>query len=160
MRNGKGISTSQLRFHVGPDGVNHVIRDSHWLTSEVVTIDIANYNAAGEFFRTGVGDGDFLAPRSTIVPEPTGQARIPHFTGANFFKRTEMIADWRKEIQDLRASTRGSDFQKRLFYWFAASNILALYRIENNDGPGLGFLELNRRNVPFRRYPFRETERL
>ena len=58
-----------------------------------------------------------------------------------------MIAHWRKEIRDLRASSRGSDFQKRMFYWFAASNILALYRPENNDGPGLGYLTLNRRAV-------------
>ena len=58
-----------------------------------------------------------------------------------------MIAHWRKEIADLRASPRGSDFQKRMFYWFAASNILAVYRPQNNDGPGLGYLTLNRRAV-------------
>ena len=58
-----------------------------------------------------------------------------------------MIAHWRKEIADLRASPRGSAFQKRMFYWFAASNILAIYRPQNNDGPGLGYLTLNRRAV-------------
>ena len=58
-----------------------------------------------------------------------------------------MIAHWRKEIADLRASSNGSDFQKQMFYWFAASNILALFRDRNNDAAGLGYLELNRRAV-------------
>ena len=143
----KGYLDKQIRFHSAADGDNHVIPDTSWLTPEVVTNDIANYNAAGRFFRTPAMDDDFLAPRSAPIPAPAGQATVPYFGGANSFRRTEMIAHWRKEITDLRASSNGSNFQKRMFYWFAASNILALYRPENNDGPGLGYLTLNRRAV-------------
>ena len=144
----KGYLDKQIRFNVGTDGAPDVIQDSHWLTPEVVTNDIANYNAAGRFFRRGFDDDDYLpTPRSAPIDPPIGQATVPRFSGANSFRRTEMIAHWRKEIADLRASSRGSDFQKRMFYWFAASNILALYRDENNDPAGLGYLELNRRTV-------------
>ena len=50
----KGYLDKQIRFHSAADGDNHVIPDTSWLTPEVVTNDIANYNAGpGEFFRRG-----------------------------------------------------------------------------------------------------------
>ena len=143
----KGYLDKEIRFHEAEDGSIDVIPNTNWLTPAVVTNDIANYDTAGKFFRTGAVDDDYLEPHSAPIPEPSGQATIPRFSGANGFLRTEMIAHWRKEIADLRASSRGSDFQKRMFYWFAASNILALYRDENNDAAGLGYLTLNRRSV-------------
>ena len=144
----KGYLDKQIRFHVAADGVSHVIPDiAAGSPPRSSPNDIANYDVAGRFFRTPGKDDDYLEPRSAPIPAPAGQAIVPNFAGPNQFRRTEMIAHWRKEIADLRASPRGSDFQKRMFYWFAASNILAIYRPQNNDGPGLGYLTLNRRAV-------------
>ncbi len=137
----------ELRFAVTKEGDYEAVPQAAWLVPAVIDNDIKNHNLAGAFFRSGFPDGDFLAPRSTIVPEPFAWPLMPTFSGVNAFWRTEMIAHWRKEVADLRASSSGSLFQKRMFYWFAASNILALYRDENMDAGGLGYLTLNRRNV-------------
>ena len=78
----KGYLDKQIRFHSAADGDNHVIPDTSWLTPEVVTNDIANYGAAGEFFRRGMADDDFLdEPRSTHR-FPSRPGRRPSRTSA------------------------------------------------------------------------------
>ena len=147
-----------IRFAVDRQFVARQTPNSRWLDDPVIDYDISNYNEALDHFREGHVDDDFggdgLNTRSQVIPPSLAAALTPvapSFTGNHALWRAAHIGYWRREAQWLRYNPKGSYFQKRIFFWFAAANIIALLRDINIEGiTARGFLQVNRQDVTAR----------